>query len=152
GVDGGVAGIAGEAGFGGAAGRTLGAGDEDFTGVALHPRLDAHTQARFVLAEQRGQTAGNVTARLTGTLPVGDEFAGTRTLLGNLETVVGEELANQRPDFRRAALGDQPAVVAAPLQAELADVGLDRHRVRARGLELAGARRHVRNRLGDRQD
>ncbi len=61
---------------GGAAGRTLGADHVDFTGVALHARLDAHPHAEFHCRcrHRRAQALGHGGGQLIGTLPGRGEF------------------------------------------------------------------------------
>src|SRR5690606_6421777 len=56
-----------------AAGRALGAGDEDFTGIALHTRFDAHAHAGFGIRGDAGdataQTASNARGTIDENLP-----------------------------------------------------------------------------------
>ncbi|MNZ91592.1 hypothetical protein D3C78_1105820 [compost metagenome] len=125
--------------LGSAAGRTFDGDDVNLTGVALHARLDADARTDFVVAAARGtaQALGHGRRELVETLPGGVEFAGLRTLFGDPEAVVFEELTRHRPDFSRRTLGQDPTRAAALLQAEIADVGTGSQRLRTRHFELA---------------
>src|SRR5690606_15091197 len=112
----------------------------DFTGIALHARLDAHPNPGLRI--RRGDC--NAATQATGqrgwevvvTLPVGAELAGASLLAGNPETIAFKELPGQWPDFGRRTLGQNPARLATFLQAELAAT-VDLQRLRARHLERA---------------
>src|SRR5690606_20036969 len=127
-----------------AAGRALGAGDEDFTGIALHTRFDAHAHAGFGIRGDAGdataQTARHARGKLVETLPGGGELTDLRALVGNTETIVFEELTRQRPDFGRHTLGDDPTRIAAALQAELALIGPYLQALWARHFEFSRGR------------
>src|SRR5690606_34548287 len=63
---------------GGAAGRTGSGQDEDFAGIALHARLDAHTGTDFAVrldaTDAAAQATGQGTGELVEALPVGAEL------------------------------------------------------------------------------
>src|SRR5471032_1354893 len=117
-----------------ATGRTPDADDIDFTGIALHTWLDAHTHASFGIGGNTAcsQTLGDGRGKLVQTLPGSAELTGLRAIDSDTETVVLEVLVSHRPDFSRRTLSQDPVGITVFLQAEIARFGNHRQWLRTR--------------------